>query len=99
MFLDLERLGLAESYYPKSAYADRRRLAAKMGYSANEMGSEALDVDLETLLSAYVDAVESSTELPRRPFGRQAVGAAGHDADLLLTTGRSSIVQSMLGLD
>jgi hypothetical protein len=36
MFLDLEWLGLARSYYPKAAYADRRRLAAKFGYGANE---------------------------------------------------------------
>ena len=83
-FLDLERLGLAKSYYPKSAYADRRRLAAKTGYSPNEMGCEALDVDLAALLSAYVGAVDSGSELPRRPLGRQAVDAAGSEVDLLL---------------
>ena len=59
MFLDLERLGLARAYYPKSAYADRRRLASKLGYALNESGTAAFEVELSELLRAYVDAVEA----------------------------------------
>ena len=57
MFLELERLGLATAYYPKSVYAARRREAGKLGYSANESGTESLDVELAELLAPYVEAV------------------------------------------
>ena len=57
MFLDLERLGLAASYYPKSVGAARRREAAKLGYAANE-SPLAVDVDLDDLLRPYVQTVE-----------------------------------------
>lgn len=57
MFLDLERLGLATSYYPKSVGATRRREAAKLGYAANET-SLPVDVDLSALLQPYGDVVE-----------------------------------------
>jgi hypothetical protein len=57
MFLDLERLGLATSYYPKSVGATRRREAAKLGYAANEI-SLAIDVDLDALLRPYCAVVE-----------------------------------------
>jgi hypothetical protein len=57
MFLDLERLGLASQYYPKSIYAARRREASKLGYSANEIGTTSLDVNLDELLERYRSAV------------------------------------------
>jgi hypothetical protein len=57
MFLELERLGLATVYYPKSVYAARRREAGKLGYTANESGTESLDVELAELLAPYVEAV------------------------------------------
>lgn len=60
MFLDLERLGLAKSYYPKSVYAARRREAKKLGHSTADTGSEPLEVELSELLRAYAEAVESS---------------------------------------
>ena len=58
MFLDLERLGLAESYYTPTTYRQRKREAAKLGYTANEVGAESLEVDLAALLASYRDAVE-----------------------------------------
>jgi hypothetical protein len=58
LFLDLERLGVAGQCYRKSVYTARRREAAKLGYSANESASAALDVDLADLLAAYVRAVD-----------------------------------------
>jgi hypothetical protein len=57
MFLELERLGLATTYYPKSVYAARRRETGKLGYTANESGTESLDVELAELLAPYVEAV------------------------------------------
>ena len=53
LFLDLERLGLAQERYPKSIYSARRREAAKLGYSVSECGSDGLDVELTDLLTAY----------------------------------------------
>lgn len=50
MFLDLERHGLAESYYPPSAYRDPRRQAIKLGHATNDGAVEPLEVDLEELL-------------------------------------------------
>jgi hypothetical protein len=60
MFLELERLGLATAYYPKSVYAARRREASKLGYAANESGTESLDVELGDLLAPHVEAVGDS---------------------------------------
>jgi hypothetical protein len=57
MFLELERLGLATAYYPKSVYAARRREAGKLGYAANESGTESMEVELGDLLASYVEAV------------------------------------------
>jgi len=53
MFLDLERLGLAQSYYPASVYRQRRREALKLGFAANDGPSDGLEVDLGGLLRAY----------------------------------------------
>jgi hypothetical protein len=58
LFLDLERLGLAHERYPKSTYSARRREAAKLGFSVSECGADGLEVELETLLAAYVRAVD-----------------------------------------
>jgi hypothetical protein len=57
MLLDLERLGLAQSYYSPAMYAARRRLATRLGFSANQTGADALTVDLESLLAPYVETV------------------------------------------
>jgi hypothetical protein len=59
MFLDLERLGLAQSYYPESVYRQRKREAARLGYAGNDGDPEPLDVDLAALLHPYVQAVEA----------------------------------------
>ena len=59
-FLDLAHLGVARSYYPKAAYADRRRLAADLGYSVNEARAQAFDVDLGELLEPFATAVAES---------------------------------------
>jgi hypothetical protein len=58
-FLDVERLGLGRRYYPKSVYAARKREASKLGYSANEAGTEGFDVDLAALLEPYLRTVDS----------------------------------------
>lgn len=58
MFLDLERLGLAQSYYPPSIYRQRKREATKLGFAANDGGVGPLDVSLSDLLKAYAGAVE-----------------------------------------
>jgi hypothetical protein len=57
MFLDLERLGLAQQYYG-SLYVARRREARKLGYSSNEAGATPIDVDLDRLLAPYKRAVD-----------------------------------------
>jgi hypothetical protein len=59
LFLELERLGLASSYYPKSVYASRRREAAKLGLGPSDTGAEGLDVNLQELLEPYMRAVKS----------------------------------------
>jgi hypothetical protein len=76
MFLDLERLGTARTYYPQSAYADRRRLAARLGYAANEHGQESLEADLSELLAPYRAAVEAGTRVVEAATGREAAAAA-----------------------
>ena len=58
LFLDLERLGLAQARYPKSIYAARRREAAQLGYSVSECGARGLDVELAHLPAAYVRTVD-----------------------------------------
>jgi hypothetical protein len=57
MFLELERLGIAQSYYPKSVYATRRREARKLGYSTSDTGASPLDVGLGELLLPYIEAL------------------------------------------
>ena len=57
MFLELERLGVAKAYYPKTVYAARRREARKLGYAISDSGAVPLDVELSELLRPYVDAV------------------------------------------
>jgi hypothetical protein len=58
LFLDLERLGLANQSYPKSIYAARRREAARLGYTPNDLGSESLEVNISDMLDAYLSAVD-----------------------------------------
>lgn len=58
LFLDLERLGLAQEHYPKSIHSARRREAVKLGYSVNECRPDGLEVELTDLLAAYVQAVD-----------------------------------------
>jgi hypothetical protein len=60
MFLDMERLGLAQSYYPRNAYRDRRREAVRLGYAANDGAVEAIEVDLDELLAVYRSAVDGA---------------------------------------
>jgi hypothetical protein len=79
MFLDLERLGLARTYYSNAAYSDRRRLAAKLGFTANESGQDALEVELSELVAPYERAVEESAA--GRPGARPDRAAAGAAAD------------------
>jgi hypothetical protein len=59
LFLDLERLGLAQDRYPKSVYAARRREASKLGYTVSDYGADGLDVELADLMAAYVRAVDA----------------------------------------
>jgi hypothetical protein len=58
MFLDMERLGLAQSYYPASVYRQRRREPVKLGYAGNDGAAEPLEVDLGELLASYREVVE-----------------------------------------
>jgi len=57
LFLDLERLGLAEGSYRKPVYAQRRREAARLGYGSNDPCREPVEVELAELLAPYVGAV------------------------------------------
>jgi hypothetical protein len=81
MFLDLERLGLARAYYSNAAYSDRRRLASKLGFSSNESGQDALEVELSELVAPYERAVEEGAT--GRPGARPDQAAAGDAADPL----------------
>ena len=65
-FLDLERLGLAKTFYPSTVYVARRREVRKLGYSANEAGVTALDVDLDDLLTPYKQAAELASSSVHR---------------------------------
>jgi hypothetical protein len=60
MLLDLERLGLASSYYSAQMHADRRRLARKFGFAPNAPGADSVRVDLDALLAPYSAAVASA---------------------------------------
>jgi hypothetical protein len=64
MLLDLERLGLAERYYPKSVYAARKREARKLGYASSDQGASSLSVDLAELLRPYLEAVDYLSARP-----------------------------------
>ena len=79
MFLDLERLGLARTYYSNAAYSDRRRLASKLGFSANESGQDGLEVELSELVAPYERAVEEGSA--GRPGARPEKAAAGGATD------------------
>ena len=57
MFLDLESLGLVDSFYPPSVLSARRQEARKLGFAPNERGLPTLKVDLDELLSSYVSVV------------------------------------------
>jgi hypothetical protein len=59
MYLDLERLGLARTYYPRTVYTARRREAARLGYGSNELGASPLEVELAELLGPYVRTVDA----------------------------------------
>jgi hypothetical protein len=59
MFLDLERLGLAHRYYPRSVFAARKREARKLGYAMSDEGAESLTVKLAELLRPYLEAVRA----------------------------------------
>ena len=73
MFLDVERLGLATSYYPKSVGTTRRREAARLGYAANETAA-ALDVDLGELLRPFWAVIDefSNYSVSGEPGPRKA---------------------------
>lgn len=57
MLLDLERLGLAASYYSAAMHADRRRLARRLGLAPGNSVAEPLNVDVGSLLAPYAAAV------------------------------------------
>jgi hypothetical protein len=67
MFLDVERLGLARRYYPRSVYAARKREARRLGYAASDTGAGSLTVELAELLRPYLDAVEAGSAAVSRP--------------------------------
>jgi hypothetical protein len=77
-YLELVHLGVAKGYYPKAAYADRRRLAAELGYSVNEASAQPLDVDLSELLEPFTAAVGAYAAGERsRPEGAAPAAADG----------------------
>jgi hypothetical protein len=77
MFLDLERLGLGRTYYSNAAFSDRRRLASKLGFSANDSGQAALEIELSDLVAPYERAVEAGTVgRPSEPPAQDAAGDA-----------------------
>jgi hypothetical protein len=92
LFLDVERLGVAEGYYPRSVLASRKREARTLGLASNECGTQAVEVDLAGLLAPYIDAVSvyvatasgSATDAGVRPaaqaVGTPAAGAGRHDS-------------------
>lgn len=77
-FLDLERLGLATSYYPKSVLAARRREAKSLGFGSNDSGMADLDVELESLLLPYREAFGDAGSA-REASLAQASGAPAQD--------------------
>jgi hypothetical protein len=66
LFLDLERMGLAQSYYPPSVLAARRREARKLGYGMSDTGTTSLSVELGKLLRPYIQAVEGGVAAATR---------------------------------
>lgn len=62
MFLDVERLGLAPSFYPKAVHAARRREAARIGLASNEGGRPEVEYDLSQMMAPYQDAWVGSSE-------------------------------------
>jgi hypothetical protein len=81
MFLALERLGLAQSYYPVSVFSARRREARRIGLSVSDTGANALEIELQELLRPYLNAVgpaacgvspRAEEPQPRRPAPRVA---------------------------
>lgn len=59
-FLDLERMGIATTFYPPSLLSARKREAASLGLAANEIGTESILVDLQNVIRPYVEAVEAA---------------------------------------
>jgi hypothetical protein len=55
-FLDYERLGLAEAVYPPSVLAARKREARKLGLAANDLGTDALELELSEMLEPISSA-------------------------------------------
>jgi hypothetical protein len=66
MLLDLERRGLASSYYPRSVLASRTREARSLGLSANDARAQELCVDVGLLLASYRKAVDAVSGGGRR---------------------------------
>jgi hypothetical protein len=65
-FLDLERLGVAERYYPRTVYAARKREARRLGYAPSDHGTSSLSVNLSELLRPYLDAVQAGSQAASR---------------------------------
>ena len=60
LFLELERLGIAASSYPKATLATRRRDAVRLGFAAGDVGQASIDVELAALLEPYARAVREA---------------------------------------
>jgi hypothetical protein len=56
MFLDLERLGLASEFYGPRVYSERKREARKYGLSANDSGTDPVDLEVGDLLRPFQDS-------------------------------------------
>jgi hypothetical protein len=61
-FLQAERMGVAEGFYPPGVLASRRREARKLGLAVNDPGLEPLDIGLAELLQPYRDAFSRAPE-------------------------------------
>ncbi len=55
-FLDYERLGLTDAVYPPSVATARRREARKLGLAANDVGTDALELELGQMLEPIAAA-------------------------------------------
>jgi hypothetical protein len=84
MFLDLERLGLVETYYPRSVLAARRREAKSLGFATNDTGTSDIDVDVCELLVPYREAFDAAARAGEAPLaaasGAPPLGVASEDA-------------------